>query len=278
MSAPRRIDAHQHFWRIARGDYGWIPSAGPLARDFLPADLHALSAAAGIDGTIAVQAAPTVAETDFLLGLAAEPDAGILGVVGWAPLDDPSDPALDRLGGEPACVGLRPMLQDLPDDWIVSAVRSDELARMAAHGLVLDVLALPRQLRHVLRALEPVSELTVVVDHLAKPDYGAPLGRWGDDMRALAARPRTCCKLSGIVTEAGAGCSADDVRRHADLVLEAFGPDRVMFGSDWPVCLLAASHADVVALAEQLTAGLGDAQRGAVFGATAARAYGIIEP
>jgi L-fuconolactonase len=271
-----RIDAHQHYWRLERADYGWIPDDGPLHRDYMPSDLAPLNHRAGIEATIAVQAAPTVAETEWLLGLAAESDAAIAGVVGWAPLDLPDDPTLDWLASEPGCVGLRPMLQDLAeDDWILRRVRPEELERIGAAGLVFELLARPRQLGHALRALDGIAGLTVVVDHLSKPDYAASLGGWADVMRSLASRPDTYCKLSGLVTERGPGWRADDFRRHVDWVIEAFGPQRVIFGSDWPVCLLAASHAEVVELAETLTESLDPAERASVFGGAARRAYGV---
>lgn len=270
----RRIDAHQHYWRPARGDYFWMPADGPLRRDYLPADLAPANAAAKIDGTIAVQAAPTVAETDWLLQLAqAEPS--ILGVVGWVPLEDPSDPALDRLGADPRCVGIRPMLQDLPDDWIVRNVQGETLERVAALGLVFDLLTLPSQLMPALSMLEPVPDLVVVVDHLSKPAYLEQPGSWASNIRAFAERPNTYCKLSGLITEVGPGWKRDDFRRHAELVLDAFGPERVVFGSDWPVCLLAGSHAEVVELAEWLTAGLDDQEKAAVFGGNAERIYSL---
>jgi L-fuconolactonase len=276
----RRIDAHQHFWRVERGDYHWMPpagaDAGPLRDDYLPSDLRPLNEAAGIDGTIAVQAAQTVAETDWLLQLAEDADASILGVVGWAPLDDPADTTIERIADHPRGVGVRPMLHDIPqDDWIARRVPREQLERVAAAGLVFEVLSFPLHLPHALRALEPVDELVVVIDHLSKPAYRDELRAWADHMRAFAARPRTYCKLSGMVTEVGAGWTADDVRPHADLVLEAFGPERVLFGTDWPVCLLAASHAQVVELAEQLTADLDAHERAAVFGGNAAAVYGV---
>jgi L-fuconolactonase len=275
LTAPRRIDAHQHFWSLRRQRHPWIEQGSVLDRDFVPADLTPLNVAAGIDGTIAVQAAQTVTETDWLLRLAREAPS-VLGVVGWAPLDDPEDLTLDRLGADPLCVGVRPMLQDLPDDdWIAAAVRPRELERIAAHGLVFDLLTYPRQLAGALRAFERVPELVVVVDHLSKPSYGTQPGAWGEHMRALAARPNTYCKLSGIVTEIGAGWCADAARRHVDVVLDAFGPERVLFGSDWPVCLLAASHAEVVELADALTRSLTSTERVAVFGGNAARVYGV---
>jgi L-fuconolactonase len=275
----RRIDAHQHYWRPARGDYHWMPAEGPLHRDYLPADLRPLNAAAGIDGTITVQAAQTVAETDWLLQLAGDPASDILGVVGWVPLDTLTHATLDLMAAHPACVGVRPMLQDLEDDdWISTRVPREQLARVAQGELVFEVLSFPRQLPYVVQALESVPELTVVIDHLSKPVYTAERGewaKWAEHMTALSARPGTYCKLSGMVTEVGAGWSVDDVRRHADFVLEAFGPDRVLFGTDWPVCLQVASHAQVVELAEQLTSPLNDTERAAIFGGNAERVYGI---
>jgi L-fuconolactonase len=222
-----------------------MPQDCPLHEDYLPDALRPLNAAAAIDGTIAVQAAQTVAQTDWLLELAGQPDAGILGVVGWAPLDEPDDTTIERLAADRRCVGVRPMLQDLAeDDWIKRRVRRQELERIAAGGLVLEVLSYPRQLPYALRAVESIDGLTVVIDHLSKPAYREPLGGWAEHMRAFAARPDTYCKLSGLVTEVGRSWSIEDVRRHADFVLEAFGPDRVLLGTDWPVCLLAASHAE----------------------------------
>jgi L-fuconolactonase len=271
---PRRIDAHQHYWRIGRGDYGWIAPGTPLYADFLPADLAPLNAAAGIDGTIVVQAAPTVAESEWLLELAAG-EPSILGVVGWAPLDEPDSPALDRLGAAPACVGVRPMLQDLPDDWIERRVATATLVRVAEHGLVLDVLARPAQLAHAVRALERAPELVAVVDHLGKPDYSAEIGDWAAAICALAARPNTHCKLSGLITEAGRGWSREQFRGHAELALHAFGADRVLFGSDWPVCTAAGTHAQVVELAEWLAGELDPPGRDAVFGGNAARIYRV---
>jgi L-fuconolactonase len=274
--SARRIDAHQHYWRTARGDYHWMPPDGPLHRDYLPADLHPLNEAARIDGTIAVQAAQTVAESDWLLDLATDPGARILGVVSWVPLDDPDDGTLERFAANPACVGVRPMLQDLEeDDWISARVAREQLERVTSLGLVFEVLSLPRQLRYVVQALEPVPELTVVIDHLSKPDYRADPGEWATYITALAARPQTYCKLSGIVTELGEDWRIEDMRRHVDVVLDAFGPERTLFGSDWPVCLKVASHDQVVRVAEELTAHLSEEDRANVFGANAERVYGV---
>lgn len=271
---PRRVDAHQHYWRLERGDYHWMPDDGVLHRDYLPEDLAPANAASAIDGTIAVQAAETVAETDWLLQLAAT-EPSILGVVGWAPLDDPDDPTLERLAADPRCLGIRPMLQDLEDDWIVRCVERETLERVAALGLVFDLLSIPPQLDYALTALEPVTDLVVVVDHLSKPAYLEQQGDWAAGIRAFADRPNTYCKLSGLITEVGTGWKRDDFRRHTDFALDAFGPERLLFGTDWPVCLLAGSHADVVELAEWLVADLDGDQKAAVFGGNAERIYGL---
>lgn len=275
----RRIDAHQHFWIVDRADYPWMPEDGLLHKDYLPPDLVALNRAAGIDGTVLVQAAPTVAETEFMLSLSEQADSQILGVVGWVPLDS-ADGARDmeRLVAHPKMRGLRPMIQDLPDDrWILQPQVMENLRQMPRLGLRFDVVTFPRHLPAVFEALQQLPELDFVIDHLSKPRYreGIEADGWRHWMRRFAELPRAHCKLSGMVTEVGAGWSVDDFRAHTDVILEAFGPERVMFGSDWPVCLLAATHAEVVGLAEQLTASLSAGERAAVWGVTAERFYGL---
>lgn len=275
-----RIDAHQHYWLVDRDDYHWMPADGPLRADYLPADLVPLNEAAGIDGTILVQAAQTDAETVFLLGLAEDESARILGVVGWTPLDDPrAGETIERLATHAKLAGLRPMLHDIADpDWIARAVAAETLRQIEATGLVFEVLSFTEHLPAAYEALERVPELPVAIDHLSKPRYADPDPRWFELMRAFAQRPGTLCKLSGMVTEIGPAWQVDDVRRCAEFVLETFGPERVMFGSDWPVCLKAATHAEVVSLAEQLTAGLSAAEREGVFGANAANFYNVRGP
>ncbi|MGH9066696.1 MAG: amidohydrolase family protein, partial [Acidimicrobiales bacterium] len=273
-----RIDAHQHFWAMGRGDYHWMPETGRLRRDYLPPELAELNRAAGISGTITVQAAQTEQETDWLLALAEHPGSMVLGVVGWAPLGTPAaGPALDRLAAHPLAVGVRPMLHDLADPaWITRPEVVEDLARVGQAGLTFDVLSYPGHLPHVISALEAVPDLDVVVDHLSKPAYrGGPDPDWKAWMAVLAARPRTAVKLSGMVTEVGPGWQPADFRSHADHALEAFGPDRVMWGSDWPVCLEAAEHAEVVGLAEDLLAGLAADEQEAVWAGTARAFYGV---
>jgi L-fuconolactonase len=254
MPAPWRVDAHQHFWRICRGDYFWMPGSGPLARDYLPSDLAGLNEAAGICGTVLVQAAPTVAETEYLLGLAdADGPVDILGVVGWADLTAPDLGSFEKLARHPKLVGVRPMIQDIAaDDWVIQPAVLDGLSRISGLGLTFDLLCHPRHLRYALQALEHVPQLPVVVDHLAKPHYDAVDSEWRAHMAALAARPDTYCKLAGLVTEVGPGWTADQFVRHVEVILELFGPRRIMIGTDWPVLLSAAGHHDVVALADRL--------------------------
>jgi len=274
----RRIDAHQHFWKVERGDYHWMPESGPLRRDYLPVDLAPLNNTAGIEETVLVQAAQTVEETDFLLDVAARSDGMVLGVVGWAPLDSgQAAPELEKAAENPKVVGVRPMLHDLPEvDWITQPVVIESMRRLPELGLCFDILSYPEHLPYALRAVDQVPELDVVIDHLSKPRYGSNINdEWRYWMSEFAERPRVCCKLSGMVTEVGKGWTVDDFRSHVEFIFEAFGPSRVMFGSDWPVCLQAASHEEVVRLAEGFTSWLSEEQYADVWGGTAARFYGL---
>jgi L-fuconolactonase len=272
------IDSHQHFWTIARGDYGWMgPHVAPLLRDFMPGDLAPLMARTGITRTIAVQAAETEAETEFLLQLAEQTDF-IAGVVGWLDMDSDAFPErLDHLRRSPRFVGLRPMLQDLPDDRFILRPRVlRHLGLVADRGLALDVLIFPRHLPHVREALSLTPGLRAVIDHMAKPEIAAgTLDPWREGIAAVAALPDVSCKLSGLVTEAPAGSwTPDQLRPYVDHVVNCFGPDRLMFGSDWPVCTLAASYAEVNNAARLLTARhFGPADMEKLFSTNAARFY-----
>ena len=243
------IDSHHHFWRVERGDYHWMPDGGVLRRDYLPEDLHPLLRRAGVDRTVLVQAAQTEAETHFLLDLAAETDF-VAGVVGWLDFEDERfGDKLEQLRGHPKFVGLRPMLQDLADDaWILRPRVMDNLRRVEALDLPFDILTYPRHLPHVLAALDRLPRLRAVVDHVSKPPIAAGrLAGWAEDIAAVAAHPNVSCKLSGMVTEADhANWKPADLAPFVRHVFAAFGEDRVMFGSDWPVCLLAAGYAEVL--------------------------------
>ena len=248
------LDAHQHFWKIDRGDYGWMsPELTPLYRDFGPDDLRPLLAAAGITRTILVQAAETEAETDFLLGIAAGTDF-VAGVVGWIDMLSPEFPArLDHYLAQPKWIGLRPMLQEHDPALIRDPRFRAGLALVARRGVPFDILTHPRHLPEVVAAVRAAPGLHAILDHISKPDMTAPVrAASAENIRALGATPGMHCTLSGLVTEAGPDWTPERIRPFFDVVADAFGPDRLVFGSDWPVCALAARHDQVVDLAREL--------------------------
>ena len=271
-----RIDAHQHVWQTARGDYGWLtPASGMLWRDHMPPDLAPLLARHGIDRTILVQAAPTEAETLFMLDVAARTDF-VAGVVGWTDFTaQDATAAIARLAADPLLVGLRPMVQDIADpDWIAMASLAPAFAAMIAHSLVFDALVLPQHLKPLLTMLDRHPELAVIVDHGAKPQIRAQnLDPWRADMAAIASRPNTACKLSGLVTEAASDWTIDDIKPVFAHLLATFGPSRLIWGSDWPVVTLAASYGRWFETATALCAALTDTERADIFGNNAARLY-----
>jgi L-fuconolactonase len=266
-----RIDAHQHFWRVARGDYGWLtPAVGPIYRDFGAADLAPLLKSAGNDATIIVQAAQTVAETHFMLDIAAQTE-WVAGVVGWAQFDTPSaSEDIGRLAEAPKLVGLRPMIQDIPDDdWMLRPSLDAAFRAVEANDLVFDALVFPRHLKNLLALLGRYPEPRVVIDHCAKPRIADGLIEpWAADMARLARETDAFCKLSGIVTEAAKTWGIDDLKPYVDHVLEHFGPDRIVWGSDWPVATLAATYPGWHATARTLTSHLSSAEQAGIFAAT----------
>lgn len=273
-----RIDAHQHFWKPERGNYSWLTEdLEPLYRDFLPEHLLPLLEGAGLSGSILIQAAATEAETDFMLTLA-NAHAFIKGVVGWTDLDSPNAP--ERIGTMSAhhkLVGLRPMIQDIAeDDWMLRPNVSAALSAMAKQGLTFDALTLPRHLKVLRQLAEKHPDLTVIIDHGSKPEIrnGAFSG-WADDMRRLADETSAWCKLSGLVTEASQAWRVEDLKPYVDHLLTSFGPQRLIWGSDWPVCTLAASYDDWVSATDQLLADLGPSDRQRIWGENALEAYGL---
>jgi len=271
-----RIDAHQHFWRLKRGDYGWLtPDLAAIYRDFGPSDLKPLMEAQGIGGTILVQAAPTLAETRYMLGLARE-TPWVRGVVGWAPLDaEEVGSVVGELAKDKLLVGLRPMLHDLADDrWVLRPDVAVGLTAMQENGLVLDALVRPQHLPHILRLLERHPDLKVVIDHAAKPAIrqGGFQG-WADDMAAIADASQAHCKVSGLLTEAEPGAGAEALRPYVEHLLAVFGPSRLLWGSDWPVLTLAAPYAAWWAMTEELLSSLNEAERAAILGGNAQSLY-----
>lgn len=236
------IDSHQHFWQRSRGDYGWLtPDLKPLWRDFMPEDIVPVYADHHIQGSIVVQAAPTVAETEFLLGLAEKNDF-ILGVVGW--VDMASAGAADeirRLAENPYLRGIRPMIQDLADDdWMLSGALTPAFETLVTLNLTFDALVLPHHLSRLLTLVTRYLGLKVVIDHGAKPFIkDGRFEPWAEDIRQIAAHPSVYCKLSGMMTEAGAAWTRDQLLPYVDHLFDCFGSTRIMWGSDFPVLNLA---------------------------------------
>lgn len=273
-----RIDSHQHFWKHNATDYVWMSDEHDcLRRDFLPDDLRPLLRDAGIDGTIAVQSRQIPAETDFLLGLAAT-DPMILGVVGWIPLCDTHvEEHLEKYAGLEMIVGFRHVLHDEPDDLFI--IRPDFNAGIRAlsrYPLCYDLLIFEKHLPQTIGFADRHPGLCMVVDHIAKPrirrhafDYA-----WAANIRLLAERPHVTCKLSGLVTEVGDEAWDEELLKpYFETVLDAFGPNRLMFGSDWPVCLLGSSLARWAGTVASLISTLTPSEQAAIMGGNAARVY-----
>ena len=273
-----RIDSHQHFWKATRGDYHWMTPAVPvLCRDYLPEDLRPWLAKNRIDKTILVQAAQTKAETDFLLDLAQKHDF-IAGVIGWLDMDSPTFAnELELYSRKPKFLGVRPMLQDIADDaWILRPRVLESLKLVAERDMPFEFLTHTRHLPHVLKALEAVPNLRAVVDHVSKPEIkNQKLDPWRSLIVEVAGHPNLHCKLSGMITEANHETwTAEDLRPYVEHVLKCFGFERVMFGSDWPVCLLAGSYDQVIgALQDVLKPHLNERRETVAFGGNAMRFY-----
>ncbi|WP_170470094.1 amidohydrolase family protein [Ruegeria arenilitoris] len=273
-----KIDAHQHFWALERGDYGWLtPDLDAIYRDFTPDDLIPLLKAAGIDGTVLVQAAPTVAETEYMLSLA-DQNAFIKGVVGWVDFEaDDVGAKIATLAAHPTLVGLRPMIQDIADPlWMLDDTLSSAFEAVQRHDLTFDALTLPQHLSPLRQLLQRYPDMRVVIDHGSKPLIkDAILDGWSEDMSTLARDTSAWCKLSGLVTEAASDWTIEDLRPYVDHLLNTFGPSRLIWGSDWPVCTLASSYERWCETTDTLLTQLSTAERQAIMGGNAARAYNL---
>ncbi len=250
-----RIDAHQHFWELERFQYAWMPPApSPLHRNFLPRQLEPILTRNRFDGSVVVQAHTDIAETDWLLELA-DAHAFIRGVVGWVDLTDPRLGAeLDRLQRHPKFKGVRHPVHDEPDlNWLMREEVQRGLNELARRDLPYDLLLRPPHLPLVPRIAERVPGLRMVIDHIAKPLIAAQqLDGWAQDMEAAARIPQIWCKLSGMITEDDPRqIKAERLRPYVAHVMSCFGPERLMFGSDWPVCLNAGSWKEVLAMFTQ---------------------------
>jgi L-fuconolactonase len=273
-----RIDSHQHFWRLDRGDYTWLTrKLGPIYRDFQPADLAPILHIHDIDATVLVQAAATLAETDYMLDLAAK-TAFVRGVVGWVDFDASHAVGdIERLSGNPRLKGLRPMIQDIArPDWMLQPALRPVIEAMRRQGLRFDALLKPPHLAPFRKFLALYPDLPVVIDHGAKPVIAkGEFDDWAVVMREIAKDRRVYCKLSGLATEAKPNWQQRDLKPYADLLIDSFGPDRLMWGSDWPVVELAGGYDRWIEATETYLARLNEAERNAILGGTAAKFYGL---
>jgi L-fuconolactonase len=277
-----RVDAHHHLWQLARYEYPWMPpGSGPLRRDFALSDLAPELAARNIDRTILVQTICSLDESRWFLQLAQQ-SRQVAGVVGWVDLADPGvGPTLDALRPLGPLVGVRHQVHDEPDlDWLARPGVRRGLAEVARRDLVYDLLLRPAHLPAALAVATALPQLRFVVDHLAKPAIARRgWDDWAPWITRLARLPNVCCKLSGMITEADwTRWRPADLRPYVDHVLHSFGPQRAMFGSDWPVCLLAGAYAQVVDALQENLAGLSPAESAEVWGLAAARWYRLPAP
>lgn len=271
------IDSHQHFWHYTPAEYDWISAEmAVIRRDFLPEHLLAEMRAAGVDGAVSVQARQTLAETEWLLDLARRYEP-LRGVVGWVPLCDPQvEAVLERLTVTPALRGVRHVVQGEPDDeFLLRPDFNRGIATLRRFDLAYDILILERHLPATLRFVDRHPEQRFVVDHIAKPRIRAgQLEPWASRLRDLARRPHVCCKLSGVVTEADPHAwTVAQIQPYLDTVLAAFGSERVLFGSDWPVCLVGCSYGRWSQIVRHAIGEFSAAEQAAVLGGNACRAY-----
>ncbi len=272
------IDAHHHLWRVGRNGFEWPPAAlAPIHQDFEIEAFKAVAEPTSVRGAVLVQSQPADADTDYLLALAKD-EPMILGVVGWADLAAPEACArIQALAAAPKLKGLRPMLQALaPDDWILSVARAEAVRTMARHRLAFDALVTSRHLGSLAVFARRHPDLTIIIDHGAKPDIaGGGLDPWRAAVSTLAGLPNVWCKLSGLVTEAGEDRSDRALAPYVDHLIAAFGAGRLIWGSDWPVLNLAGDYAGWLAQARALTARLGPEAQAAIFEGNARLAYDL---
>ena len=277
VSQPPCIDAHQHYWDPHRNDYFWMTPGGQLDRVFAPKDLRPCLERNGVDGTVLIQAAPTLEETDYLLAIAAH-EPSVLGVVGWIDFEDRSHlAALERFRRNPKFKGVRPMIQDIAEaKWVTQPNITWAFEALVDLDLCFDALLHPQHILPFLKRLSRHPKLKAIVDHAAKPQIrDAGFTGWAADIGRLARETNCLVKLSGLATEAKADWSELDIQPYASFILDAFGPGRVVFGSDWPVCLRSTSYDRWFDTVATLTASCSEDECAAVFGGNAARFYGL---
>ena len=273
----RQIDSHQHFWRYQAAEYSWMSEKqGALKVDYLPDDLHPLMGASGIDGTVAVQARQNPRETEFLLDLADRYEF-IRGVVGWVDLRSQDVAAdLQRFATHPRMVGVRHIVHDESDDrFMLGGNFLQGLEQLRQYNLTYDLLLYPRHLSVAIDVVKRFPQQPFVLDHIAKPFIkDGIIEPWQTEIRQLASYENVCCKVSGMVTEAEwQGWTQDDFHPYLDVVFDCFGIDRLMFGSDWPVCTLSGSYGEVVGIVRKYIEALSADEKAKIMGGNASRFY-----
>ncbi len=275
-----KIDSHQHFWAINDTDYVWMGDEHAcIKRDFLPADLAPLMAASGIDGCVAVQARQMIEETRWLLSLAEQHDF-IQGVVGWVPLlENAAAPWLEEFATHPKLTGVRHVVHDEPDDnFILREDFNAGIKQLARHGLVYDILIFGKHLPQTARFVDRHPGQAFVVDHIAKPSIrkGQFDETWAAGIRELAQRENVSCKLSGMITEVrDAEWDTELLRPYFETIIDAFGAQRVMFGSDWPVCQLRGTYQEWTRTVSAMVSSMSPDEQSAIWGGNAVRVYGL---
>lgn len=273
------VDAHQHFWKYNEKDYVWMDDRmEKLKSDHTPEHLSPLLQQAGVDGTVAVQARQMVEETEFLLDLSHRHD-WILGVVGWFDFgSEDLEAQVEQYSDDPKLKGARELIHDMPDpEYAVSAQHVRAVGLLARYGLAYDLLLRPEHLEPATRLVDQYPKQRFVIDHIAKPDIAyRELSPWRERMAEIARRPNVCCKLSGMVTEAEWGnWRPGDFEPYIETCLEAYGAERLMMGSDWPVCTLSGSYTEVMAIVQRYVEGLSDSEQANILGESCARFYGL---
>lgn len=275
-----RLDAHQHFWKFDPYRDSWIDETmGVLKRDYLPSDLKPLLTTNSIDGCIAVQADQSEQETEFLLHLAEQFDF-VKGVVGWVDLRDKNlEKRLEYYSQNQYFKGLRHIVQAEKQDFLLLKDFQNGISKLSRFDLTYDILIYPFQLNAAIELVKQFPKQQFIIDHIAKPEIrNQKISDWKIGIQLLAQNPNVACKISGLVTEADfTNFSPSDFTPYLDIVFECFGEDRILFGSDWPVCLLAATYQDVLLLIEEYTARFSEEQNKKLFGGNAARIYKITE-
>ncbi|GKS59647.1 hydrolase [Nitrospira sp.] len=276
MMKQPRVDSHQHFWRLERGDYHWLTKdLATICRDFEPADLRPHLEHAGVKKTILVQAAESEAETDYLLSLAENTDF-IAGVVGWVDMENPrTPPRLQSLSRNMYLRGVRPMIPNLANpEWMLSKTLEPAFHTLIELDLSFDALVFPHHLKHLLTLLQRHPRLRTVIDHGAKPNIASGhTAEWTDDIAAIASETQSYCKVSGLVTEAGDFADVDGLSPYVQHLHQQFGAERLMWGSDWPVVNLSMDYSAWDRLSQQLLKPLPDAERQHILADTATRFY-----